>query len=112
MRRSGTMNSLISMLYCLIQFLRIEYQVTISNSDKVNSPSLCLEPVSKAEKHLSIETWLRCFHIFVGVYTSRCPHKAPALMKNGEVAQDLAARGGNWKLYDKGKHNLPHSHGM
>ena len=25
------------------------------------------EPVPKAKKHLSIETWLSCFHIFVGV---------------------------------------------
>ena len=73
------------------------FQVTISNSDK----ELCLEPVAKANKHLSIETWLSCFHIFVGVYTSRCPHEAPALMKYGEVVQDLAARGGNWRFYDE-----------
>lgn len=77
------------------------YQVTITNSDKEKIPSLCLEPVSKAKKHLSIETWLSCFHVFVGVYTSRCPHEAPALMKYGEVVQDLAARGGNWKFYDE-----------
>ena len=77
------------------------YQVTITNSDKEKIPSLCLEPVSKAKKHLSIETWLSCFHVFVGVYTSRRPHEAPALMKYGEVVQDLAARGGNWKFYDE-----------
>ena len=77
------------------------YQVTIANSDKEKIPSLCLEPVSKVKKHLSIETWLSCFRIFVGVYTSRRPHEAPALMKYGEVVQDLAARGGNWKFYDE-----------
>ena len=77
------------------------FQLTISNSDKEKNPSLCLEPVSNAEKHLSIETWLSCFHIFVGVYTSRLPHEAPALMKHGEVVRDLAARGGNWKFYDE-----------
>ena len=77
------------------------YQVTITNSDKEKIPSLCLEPVSKAKKHLSIETWLSCFHVFVGVYTSRRPHEAPALMKYWEVVQDLAARGGNWKFYDE-----------
>ena len=77
------------------------YQVTISNSDKEKIPSLCLEPLAKAKKLLSIETWLSCFHIFVGVYTSRCPHEAPALMKYGEVVQDLAARGGNWRFYDE-----------
>ena len=77
------------------------FQLTISNSDKEKTPSLCLEPVSNAKKHLSIETWLSCFHIFVGVYTSRRPHEAPALMKYGEVVQDLAARGGNWKFYDE-----------
>ena len=77
------------------------YQVTISNSDKEKIPSLCLEPLAKAKKLSSIETWLSCFHIFVGVYTSRCPHEAPALMKYGEVVQDLAARGGNWRFYDE-----------
>ena len=80
------------------------FQLTISNSDKEKNPSLCLEPVSNAKKHLSIETWLHCFHIFVGVYTIRRPHEAPALMKYGEVVQDLAARGGNWKFYDE---NVP-----
>ena len=82
-------------------FFEDRYQVTITNSDKEKIPSLCLEPVSKAKKHLSIESWLSCFHVFVGVYTSRCPHEAPALMKYGEVVQDLAARGGNWKFYDE-----------
>ena len=60
-----------------------------------------LESLEKARKHLSIETWLSCFHIFVGVYTSRHPHEAPALMKYGEKVQDLAARGVNWKSYDE-----------
>ena len=77
------------------------YRVTITNSDKEKIPSLCLEPVSKAKKHLSIETWLSCFHVFVRVYTSRCPHEDLTLMKYGEVVQDLAARGGNWKFYDE-----------
>lgn len=77
------------------------YQVTISNSDKDKIPSLCLEPLEKAKKHLSIETWLSCFRIFLGVYTSRHPHEAPTLMKYGEVVQDLAARSGNWKFYDE-----------
>ena len=81
--------------------LEDRYKLTISNSDKEKTPSLCLEPVSNAKKHLSIETWLCCFHVFVGVYTSRRPHEAPALMKYGEVVQDLAARGGNWKFYDE-----------
>ena len=77
-----------------------KYLVTISNSDKERIPPLCSEPVVKAKKHLSIETWLSCFHSFVRVYTSGYPNEAPALMKYGEVVQDLAARGGNWKFYD------------
>ena len=62
-------------------------------------PSLCLEPVSKSRKSLSFETWLSCFHVFDGIYTSRFPHKAPALMKYGEVLQDLAFQGFNWQSY-------------
>ena len=78
-----------------------KYQLTINNSDKGLVPSLCLEPVSKTKKYLSIESWLNCFHIFVGVYTLKYPNEAPALMKYGEVVQDLAARGHNWKFYDE-----------
>ena len=78
-----------------------KYQLTVNNSDKGLVPSLCLEPVSKTKKFLSIDSWLNCFHIFVGVYTRKYPNEAPALMKYGEVVQDLAARGHNWKFYDE-----------
>lgn len=64
-------------------------------------PSSCLEPVARAKKNLLVETWLSCFHIFVGVHTSKFPHEAPVLMKYGEVVQDLAARGFYWKFYDE-----------
>ena len=77
------------------------YQLTLSNSSTQKFPALWVEPLSRAKKHMSIETWLSCLHNFVGVYTSRFPHEAPALMKYGEVVQDLAARGGNWKFYDE-----------
>ena len=83
------------------EFFEDRYQVTLSNSSTEKLPSLCVEPVSRARKHLSIETWLSCFHNFVGVYTNRFPHEAPTLMKYGEVVQDLEARGGNWKFYDE-----------
>ncbi|XP_068721548.1 uncharacterized protein, partial [Montipora capricornis] len=78
-----------------------KYQLKINNSDKGLVPSLCLEPVSKTKKYLSIESWLNCFHIFVGVYTRKYPNEAPALMKYGEVVQDLAARGHNWRFCDE-----------
>ena len=78
-----------------------KYQLTINNSDKGLVPSLCLEPVSQTKKYLSIESWLNYFHIFVGVYTRKYPNEAPALMKYGEVVQDLAARGHNWRFYDE-----------
>ena len=63
--------------------------------------SLCLEPVSKPKQIASIEMWNSCFLIFVGVYTSKYPTEAPALMKYGEIIQDLAARGHNWRYYDQ-----------
>ena len=78
-----------------------KFQLTINNADKGLVPSLCLEPVSKTKKYLSIESWLNCFHVFVGVYTRKYPSEAPALMKYGEVVQDLAARGHNWKFCDE-----------
>ena len=66
-------------------------------------PSLCLEPVSKPKKITAIEAWSSCFLIFVGIYTSKYmyPAEAPALMKYGEIIQDLAARGHNWSYYDQ-----------
>ena len=78
-----------------------KYHLTINNSDSGLAPSFCLEPVSKTKKYISIESWLNCFHIFVGVYTRKYPTEAPALMKYGEVVQDLAARGHNWRFYDE-----------
>ena len=79
--------------------LENKFQITINNADHI--PSLCLEPVAKTKKFLTMESWLSCFHIFVGVYTRRYPTEAPALMKYGEVIQDLAARGHNWAFYDQ-----------
>ena len=76
-----------------------KYQVTLSSSEMGPFPSLCLEPVNKSRKILSFETWLSCFHVFDGIYTSRFPHEAPALMKYGEVLQDLAFQGFNWKSH-------------
>ena len=39
--------------------------------------------------------------MFVGIYASRYPNEAPGLMKYGSTIQDLAARGHNWRFYDK-----------
>ena len=86
------------------------YKVTVSNFDREQLPSLCLVPANKAKRNLSIEAWISCFHIFVGVYTSRYPHEAPALMKYGEVVQDLAARGFNWRFYDENFRFLRQAH--
>ncbi|XP_044181866.1 uncharacterized protein LOC122962697 isoform X1 [Acropora millepora] len=36
-----------------------------------------------------------------GIYTSKYPAEAPALKKYGEIIQDLAARGHNWRYYDQ-----------
>ena len=60
-------------------------------------PSLCIETRAKTKKVVSIESWLSSFHIFVGIYTKRFPHEAPALMKYCKTIQDLAGRGHNWK---------------
>jgi len=83
--------------------LENKYSVTVDtcNAEKGSIPSLCLEPVSKPKKITTIEAWNSCFLIFVGVYTSKYPAEAPALMKYGEIIQDLAARGHNWSYYDQ-----------
>lgn len=87
------------------------YHVTISDYDKEKISSLCLDPVAKAKRLLSIESYLRLklllsflaklLSYFVGVFTIGFPHKAPALMKYKEMVRNLAARGGNWKFYDR-----------
>ena len=63
--------------------------------------SFCLEPASKTKKILSIEVLLQAFHIFVGLYTQKFPHEAPALMKYGQTIRDLALHGQNWRFYDE-----------
>ena len=57
-----------------------------------------------------IETWLSSFHVFVGAYAKQFPHEAPALMKYGEIIQDLAGRGHNWKFYDENFRFLRQAH--
>ena len=58
-------------------------------------PALSLEPVNKAKKINSIDTWLQAFHVFVGIYASKYPQEAPGLIKYG------ATRGHNWRFYDE-----------
>ena len=81
--------------------LENKFSITVGNAESGATPSLCLEPVSKPKQIASIEMWNSCFLIFVGVYTSKYPTEAPALMKYEEIIQDLAARGHNWRYYDQ-----------
>ena len=85
--------------------------MTINNSDRGFTPSLCLEPFSKHKK-VTIETRLSSFHVFVGAYTRQFPHEAPALVKYGQIVQDLAGRGHNWKFYDDNCCFLRQAHGV
>ena len=78
-----------------------KYSVTLDRAESGSMPSLCLEPVAKPAKIATIEGWTSCFIIFVGIYTSKYPTEAPALMKYGEIIKDLAARGHNWSYYDQ-----------
>ena len=87
-----------------------EYQITINNSDSGFTPSLYLELLAKHKKVTTIETWLSSFHVFVGAYTKQFPHEAPALMKYGEIIQDLAGRGHNWTFYDENVRFLRQAH--
>ena len=77
------------------------YQLAIQNPESGPLPSLCIEPVAKTKQITSIDSWLNFFHIFVGIYTRRFSHEAPALMKYCDTIQDLAVRGHNWKFYDE-----------
>ena len=86
------------------------YQLAVQNPESGPLPSLCIEPITKAKKITSIESWLNCFHIFVGIYTRRFPHEAPALMKYCDTVQDLAVRGHNWKYYDENFRFLRQAH--
>lgn len=93
------------------QVLDNQYQITVQNAASDTAPSLCIEPVTKPKKITSIEAWISSFHVFVGVYTKKFPLEAPALMKYGEIIQDLAVRGHNWKFYDDNFCFLRQAHG-
>ena len=86
------------------------FQLTVQNAESGPLPSLCIEPVAKSKKIASIESWLSSFHKFVGIYTKRFPHEAPALMKYCDTIQDLAGRGHNWKYYDENFRFLRQAH--
>ena len=80
-----------------------QYHLSVTTSAVSGSaglPTLCLEPTNKAKPLTSIDAWTSAFQIFVGVYTTKFPQEAPALMKYGEVVRDLAAQGANWRYYD------------
>ena len=77
-----------------------KYRISISDDKGGATPSLCLEPTHKAKPIVSIEDWTNAFQVFVGVFTTKFPSEAPALMKYGEVVRDLAHRSGNWNYYD------------
>ena len=72
--------------------LESKFQVVLQSEGGTQPPSLALEPVTKTKKLLTITSWTSSFMIFFGVYTSQFPSEAPALMKYGEIVQDLASR--------------------
>ena len=78
-----------------------KYQISVQNTETGAPASFCLEPVSRPKKIMSIEVWQQAFNIFVGLYTQKHPHEAPALMKYGQTIRDLAASGQNWRFYDE-----------
>ena len=86
------------------------FQLTVSNAESGQLPSLCLEPAEKPRKITSIESWLSAFHVFVGVYTNKYPTECPALMKYGSLIRDLAVRGHNWRFYDENFRFIRQSH--
>ena len=96
-----------SLLSSSVSEERFKISVSTSNQD---APSLFLEPSVKAKKINSFEIWLQAFHIFVGIYTSKYPSEAPALMNYGDIVRDLAARGHNWVFYDENFRFLKQSH--
>ena len=77
-----------------------KFQLSITNG-RGNQPSLCLEPSSKTKRIATIESWMSAFRIFVAVYAQTYPGEAPALMKYGDLIQDLASRGHDWRFYDE-----------
>ena len=87
-----------------------QYQITVNNSESSLNPSLCLEPLSKNKKVMTIETALSSFRVFVGAYTKELPYKVPALMKYEEIIQDFAGRGHNWTFYDENFRFLRQAH--
>jgi hypothetical protein len=78
-----------------------KFQLSFSSSDAGLPQSLSVEPISKAKKITNICVWMSAFRIFVGVYAQKYPRESPALMKYGDVVQDLADRGQNWRFYDE-----------
>jgi hypothetical protein len=67
-----------------------KFQLSVKTSNDGLHPSLSFEPVHKPQKVAHIATWMSAFRIFVGVYTQKYRHESPALMKYGDIVQDLA----------------------
>ena len=50
-----------------------QYQITVNNSERSLTSSLCLEPLSKNKKVMTIETTLSSFRVFVWPCTKKTP---------------------------------------
>ena len=80
------------------------FHLCLSKDATQSSPGqslITLEPNQKSKHFYSIDMWVSACQIFMGVYTQKYPVEAPLLMKYSEVIWDLAARGYNWRYYDK-----------
>ena len=76
------------------------YHLSVNSPHGSSLPTLSIEPSHKPKAIPHIGAWTTAFQIFVGVYTSKFPLDAPALMKYSEVVRDLATRGADWRFYD------------
>ena len=77
MQRSGTRSFFYFSALLSNPVFEDRYQVIIANSDKEKIPSLCLESVSKAKKHLSIESWLSAFMFLLECTLVGVPMRPP-----------------------------------
>ena len=57
------------------------YHLSVSSAHGSSLPTLSIEPSNKLKAIPHIAAWTFAFQIFVGVYTTKFPLDAPALMK-------------------------------
>ena len=77
------------------------YAVNLSPAQGDKQASLTFEQHHAAKKIVSINQWITAFNIFAAIKCQTKPRESVNLFKYCEIVRDIAAKMGDWAMYDE-----------